>query len=250
MSRGGRGGRGGGFGGSAATRMASGTLGILIDKELEAAFAQADDPEIGLFPQYFPHLAPPATEQEKEQIRFYLDLQDNVRNGWLAKAIEGLQAKNRQRAAVTKQFNPFEDVQQYGLKRGRGAEKVPKFEEFPFVKGHFPKELWCVLDSTDDTGAERKPKRLKLSAKSNRDKLAELDEIDEVPEVDKDDEDGAKKDDDEDAPEELQDNDFDEDDPENEELANDDYNAEQYFEDGESDHDDGGGDDGGGGEMD
>lgn len=90
----------------------------------------SDEQELNLYQEYMPHLAAPVTAKEKERIKHTLDLQDSLKNGWLSKAIDKLQAKTAERNGNNADFNPFEDVPQYGKKRT--AEKVPKFSEFPF----------------------------------------------------------------------------------------------------------------------
>jgi hypothetical protein len=97
---------------------------------------ESEERELMLFQDYMPHLAAPATDKEKRRIKFHLDLQDNIREGWMSKAIEDLQAKNVKRTGHAMGFNPFEDVPQWGLKTGRGMEKAPKFSDFPFGLCH------------------------------------------------------------------------------------------------------------------
>jgi len=91
----------------------------------------------------------------------------------------------------------------------------------------FPEELHPYLDPA----AQPKKSRPKKRGNSPLG-LADLSDID--------DEDGDKLDDDQDAIEEEQDDDFDED---NDSDAGGDYNAENYFDNGERDDDDVGGDD-------
>jgi len=84
-----------------------------------------------LFQDFNPPIPGPVTAKEKRRIKFHLDLQDNIQNGWMSKAIEQLRAKNVERTGFPMGYNPFEDVPQYG-KTNRATEKVPKFSEFPF----------------------------------------------------------------------------------------------------------------------
>lgn len=115
----------------------------------------SEERELMLFQDYFPHLAAPVTDKERKQIRFYLDLQENMKNGWLSKAIEQLHAKNAERAVDHAKYNAFEDVPQYGMKKRSASERVPRFSDFPFGKRlavsvhvHF-----CLLTSLCSEGA-------------------------------------------------------------------------------------------------
>jgi len=237
MSRGGRGGFGGGRGGlSSAARLNSGAVPFDIDEELEKEFAKQKEDSDNFFPEHFPHLAAPPTELELEEVHRYLDICSRMSKGWLAEAIRKLDAKKVERAKQMEQYNPFEDVPQYGKKTT--AEKVPRFSDFPFKKEHFPKELWDVIDPKGESdNPDARKKTLKINTKSTRDKLADFDEDDEV-ENEADNEAAEKKNPEDDEVEELEDDEFDED--ENDDMA-DDYNGEKYFEDGEEDYEDGGG---------
>ena len=92
----------------------------------------SEERELTLFQDYFPHLAGPVTERERKQIRFLLDLQDNMKNGWLGKAIEQLKAKNVARAVDHSKHNAFEDVPQYGSNKRFADDRVPNFSDYPF----------------------------------------------------------------------------------------------------------------------
>ncbi|KAL1589304.1 hypothetical protein WHR41_02330 [Cladosporium halotolerans] len=236
MSRGGRGGRGGGRGGlSSAARLNSGAVPFDIDEELEREFAKQKEDSDSFFPEHFPHLAAPPSADELEEVRRYLDICARMKQGWLSEAIRKLDARKVERAKQMEQYNPFDDVPQYGKKRG--VEKVPRFSDFPFKKEHFPQELWDVIDPHDASShPSARKKTLKISTKSARDKLADIDDSEGENEVEN--EGVEKKNADDDDVEELEDDEFDED--ENDDMA-DDYNAERYFEDGEEDYEDGGG---------
>lgn len=96
----------------------------------------SEERELMLYQDYFPHLAAPVTDKERKQIRFYLDLQENMKNGWLSKAIEQLHAKNAERAVDHANYNAFEHVPQYGTKKRSASERVPRFSDFPFGTSH------------------------------------------------------------------------------------------------------------------
>lgn len=237
MSRGGRGGRGGGRGGlSSAARLNSGAVPFDIDEELEREFAKQKEDSDNFFPEHFPHLAAPPTEDELKEVHAYLDICSRMKKGWLSEAIRKLDAKKMERAKQAENYNPFEDVPQYGKKNT--TEKTQRFSDFPFKKEHFPKELWDVIDPQGESeNPDARKKTLKINTKSARDKLAEFDDNEDA-ENEADNEATEKKNPDDDEVEELEDDDFDED--ENDDMA-DDYNAERYFEDGEEDYEDGGG---------
>lgn len=91
-----------------------------------------DEQELNLFQEHFPHLAAPPTGEELDEVRRYLDLCSKMKKGWLSEAIRKLDAKKMERAKQMEQYNPFDDVPQYGKKSG--PERVPRFSDFPFSK--------------------------------------------------------------------------------------------------------------------
>jgi len=99
---------------------------------MASQFDVDDEQELNLFQEHFPHLAAPPTELELEEVHRYLDICSRMSKGWLAEAIRKLDAKKVERAKQMEQYNPFEDVPQYGKKTT--AEKVPRFSDFPFSK--------------------------------------------------------------------------------------------------------------------
>ena len=142
-------------------------------------------------------------------------------------------------------FNAFEDQPTYGKKYQKPEFKLPDLKKHKFAAPQlFPKELWETIgynpDDGDDPDAYAK-KKLVLNKKTVIDKLARFDEdADEgVADAGGDDDDGEAKEDGEDGEDDgLKDDDFDEDDDDD---AND-YNGEQYFDDGEEDREETGGD--------
>jgi len=99
---------------------------------MASQFDVDDEQELNIFQEHFPHLAAPPTESELEEVRRYLDICSRMKKGWLAESIRKLDAKKVERAKQMEQYNPFEDVPQYGKKAT--TEKVPRFSDFPFSK--------------------------------------------------------------------------------------------------------------------
>jgi DNA-directed RNA polymerase III subunit RPC7 len=113
------------------------------------------------------------------------------------------------------------------------------------VRELLPPELHGLVTDGDDPTvvSEARAKKLAFLKKSRIDKLAQFDEGADVDAAEDDDDDAKDGDGDgEDDIEEASDNNFSDDDSD---MA-DDYNAENYFENGEDDDDGGGGDEGGG----
>jgi hypothetical protein len=106
---------------------------------MASQFDVDDEQELNLFQEHFPHLAAPPTESELEEVHRYLDICARMQKGWLSEAIRKLDAKKVERAKQMEQYNPFEDVPQYGKKTT--AEKVPRFSDFPFSKRLHGKEI-------------------------------------------------------------------------------------------------------------
>jgi hypothetical protein len=106
---------------------------------MASQFDVDDEQELNLFQEHFPHLAAPPTESELEEVHRYLDICARMQKGWLSEAIRKLDAKKVERAKQMEQYNPFEDVPQYGKKTA--AEKVPRFSDFPFSKRLHRKEI-------------------------------------------------------------------------------------------------------------
>ena len=116
----------------------------------------------------------------------------------------------------------------------------------------FPKELWSTIgyskkdaEDKEEENPEGRPakrqKKLGLAKKSTLDKLAKFDEDHEDEpnaEADEDENEGGNEEEGEEFEREPEDDDFDEDDDD----ANNDYNAEAYFDGGEEDFEEQGGD--------
>ncbi|KAK5732867.1 DNA-directed RNA polymerase III subunit C31 [Elasticomyces elasticus] len=255
MSRGGRGGFGGRGGG--AGMMAGAKLPFDVDPELEVA--QYDPAELTkptdehplqrLFPPYPGSLpnVPPPTAAERKLVSIYREI---IAEKHASPAYTGppgsLKALCGKRTAA--EFDPFEDQQTYGKKYERRPFRLADPKKRKWQAPHlFPKELWEHIGYNPDAGEdEQQPrKKIVLNKKATLDKLAKFDEDTEGGANAEDAEEEAVNADEDDADVEApRDDDFDEDEDDD---AND-YNAEQYFDDGEDDHDEPGGGDEGGGE--
>jgi hypothetical protein len=121
---------------------------------MASQFDVDDEQELNLFQEHFPHLAAPPTESELEEVRRYLDICSRMKKGWLAEAIRKLDAKKVERAKQMEQYNPFEDVPQYGKKAT--AEKVPRFSDFPFSKRLRADDTPAILSMVLTFGRNRK----------------------------------------------------------------------------------------------
>jgi len=125
--------------------------------------------------------------------------------------------------------NPFENMQTYSQKYVKLRRTMPKLDDRVYIKSYFPNELHHLIDpsvkprsSRTKQGAENRRKRIaKLGDDQNEDRVSDSDDL----------------------MEDDQDYDFNE--MDDDEDGKDDYNAEQYFDNGEDDDmdDDGGGND-------
>lgn len=99
---------------------------------MASQFDVDDVQELNLFQEYFPHLAAPPTQEEIAEVHQYLEICARMKKGFLSEAIRKLDSKKMERARQMEQYNPFEDVPQYGKKAA--ATKAPRFHDFPFSK--------------------------------------------------------------------------------------------------------------------
>lgn len=148
--------------------------------------------------------------------------------------------ESRKRSAAD--FDPFESQDTYGKRFEKNKDfRTPNLKKHKLLKDFQPKEMWEVIGVTDEDDPNQPKKKLALSTKKNLDKLAKFDDDVEdrggVADAN-DDEDEAPVDEDADEGVEVpRDDDFKED----ADDVDDDYNAEQYFDAGDQDFDDGGG---------
>ncbi|KAK6533688.1 hypothetical protein TWF694_002620 [Orbilia ellipsospora] len=252
-----RGGRGGGFRGG---RGGSSNGGPLMPREFDVK------PDFGpteQFPDYTIPFQDPLTPTERIHIARFRDHREKIHSGPLYTVLgkrKGLE-------------NPFEDVVTYSAKKyHRQKRKVPKLDSRPYVLEFFPVELWETMDSSYAPGTDRsvvingkrEKKRLLISSLNTALPNGGLHNGDQSDGSDDDEEKEKKsvlaklmshKDEDDDGlsdgnaeaeeDDEAEDEGEEEDDYQDDEDG--DYNAEQYFDDGDGDVDYGDDDGGGGG---
>ncbi|KAI9645332.1 DNA-directed RNA polymerase III subunit C31 [Ciborinia camelliae] len=240
--RGGRGGARGGGGIKGATWE--------HDASLKLDFTPNDD-----YPRH-PNLKRPSplTPQERTQVKYYRTLRDKIHRGPLythstKRDIDaptktfGEKQFNEQYGRQTKSdFDPFLGVETYSMKYQRKKRAIPLVSGMNFNKEFYPKELWSVLDGEEEAKVAKDNAALAAMgdedpSERTRALLAKIERATGVEGAD-----GEGEDMGEEEIEEEQDNDYEDD----EEDMGGDYDAEQYFENGEDDDDDGG--DGGGGD--
>ncbi|EWC44515.1 hypothetical protein DRE_06687 [Drechslerella stenobrocha 248] len=229
------------------------------------------------FPDYAIPFQDPLSATERIRIARFRDHRDKVHNGPLYTVF------SKKRGLE----DPFEDVATYSSKRyHRQKRKVPKLDARPYVFEFFPTELWETMDASYAPGGDRsvvlngkkEKKRLLIASlntalpngglrngdmgsdESGDEGDGDGDGDDEDPQKDKkksvlanlmkhkDDEeedavsgDDADREDDDDREDGIEEEDDYQDDEEG------DYNAEQYFDDGDREVDYGDDDGGGGG---
>ncbi|USW55332.1 Putative DNA-directed RNA polymerase III, subunit Rpc31 [Septoria linicola] len=238
MSRGGRGGFGGGASRVGVVGGKDFEIGADLEDQVNAYQNDIGESEEDFLKSIFPHvqtiLAPPPTEREKKQVAAFRAHRTAMRNGPL---FMDAPSTGKRDAA---EFNAFEDVPTYGNKRVKKAGGMPNLKKLPIVKSLLPRELMDLVsdDEEDETNEAAPKKNLNFLKKKKIDKLARFDD-DADEGADKDDDDELKENEDggEDEVEELVDDEFSEDD---DDLGND-YNAEQYFDNGDDMEDEGDG---------
>ncbi|KAF9740094.1 hypothetical protein PMIN06_011775 [Paraphaeosphaeria minitans] len=242
MSRGGRGGaRGGGQRSAPGTVMIAGTEMAWDLTGLELQKGPGD-----LFPSAPPAQAPPPSDDEKTTLKYYIAICDRVHNGDFFTVLnDGMKTGLKRRAgdmAPTDEslFDPFIGNETYSARYNKRVRKVPKLDTRPFVHELLPPELRQYLDR----GSNKKKRVLAVTTRINekssiqqhieheegRTREAEARAEDEDDELDEDeaaeDEEEKEKGDDEDNWSAVS---------SDSEEADDDYNAEQYFDNGEDD---------------
>jgi len=252
MSRGGfRGGRGGGSGfAGGKARIGGVEMSWDYDPDLTVSTTPSE-----IFPPInFPSVRPPSTFELGAVARFRA-LRRRIREGPfytgpLGDVLLGSEGKEGNAAGHgekrKRDIDPFEDMPSWGQKYKVQARRLPRFDTREYQLRFFPKELWSTIDPSRRPGGKGVGAASKKRSDARLKRLADTggDDLDGKADGD---EDGLGVDDEEDGAaqeENLEDN-FSEDDSE----MGGDYNAENYFDDGENDGDmgDGGGDDGDGG---
>ncbi|KAF5878836.1 putative dna-directed rna polymerase iii subunit protein [Botrytis fragariae] len=238
--RGGRGGaRGGGIKGATWEH----------DATLKLDFTPSED-----YPRH-PNLKRPSplTPQERTQVKYYRTLRDKIHRGPLYTHSTkrdtdapvrtfGEKQFNEQYGRQTKaDFDPFLGVETYSMKYQRKKRAIPLVSGMNFNKEFYPQELWSVLSGEEEAKTAKDNAALAAMGEEDpsektRALLAKIQQATGVEGAEGEEELGEEE------IEEEQDNDYEDD----EEDMGGDYDAEQYFENGEDDDDDGG--DGGGGD--
>ncbi|KAF2828440.1 hypothetical protein CC86DRAFT_454243 [Ophiobolus disseminans] len=214
---------------------ASASLNHPLRQQQEAPPPQAPPPtldETGIVAHYI------AVRDRIHEGPFYTILNDGMKNGLKRKASEPAPTE----ASL---FNPFTDNQTFSAKYLKVRRRLPKLDARPYVTDLFPAELRLTLDGTRADGNPSKKRRTlgvtKINAVSQIERMikAEQDRSNEA-------EARAEEEPDEDAEEEDEEADEDKPDAVDEEdnwsavstdseESDDDYNAEQYFDNGEDD---------------
>ncbi|WPH02852.1 Hypothetical protein R9X50_00572000 [Acrodontium crateriforme] len=246
MSRGGR----GGFG-----RGANHDLPFEVDPELQEELAKygaeeksnngTDDRKAFLFPPYpggVPR-APPVTEAQRRRVNIMRELRAKQHASPFYTGPPGTVEKMRRgekRSAAD--FDAFNDQPTYGKRFEAKEFKMSDPKKLKFANpAILPRELWDTFGITeaDVNGGNAHSERKIFLGNSIKDKLAKFDDDADEDDEAQEDEAGEGGDDEEAEDEQQQETDF-----EDAEDENDDYNAEQYFSDGDGDGEDAGDGDG------
>jgi DNA-directed RNA polymerase III subunit RPC7 len=198
----------------------------------ETALPQAGPPSAGeasIVQQYL------AVRDRIHEGPFYTLLGDGMKNGLKRKA-------NETAPTEASLFDPFVDNQTYSSKYLKKRRKLPNLALRPYAVEFFPAELHETIGATGNRGANAKKRTLVVDTKVREDtlkkKLEAFSRIIEEAEVRDEDEDDEEL---EEEAEGEEKEDAGEDDDKwsavssDSEESGDDYNAEQYFDNGEDD---------------
>ncbi|KAK4942446.1 DNA-directed RNA polymerase III subunit C31 [Elasticomyces elasticus] len=253
MPRGG----GGGFGRGGAA--AKGTMrGMQLPWEYDPDLEYKPTPNEGLFPKSVPPIVKPPTASEKRAVEHYRNLRARIHEGPMYTTLDDLKRDDEgvDDAKAKAAYNPFEDAPTYSQRYKRPRNTLPKLSDRPYVKEMFPEELWSTIDEEYDEDLSsavptiKKKKFLDISEPKKYDALRRFDEEEakkaalEAGKAGKEagGEGAEAPEESEEEEEEAVDDDFEEDE---DGAGADDYNAEQYFEDGDEGYDDAGAGDAG-----
>ncbi|KAF2177757.1 hypothetical protein K469DRAFT_696378 [Zopfia rhizophila CBS 207.26] len=240
MSRGGYGGGRGGAGARGKLKIA----GVDCEWDIKGLVVKTTPAE--KFPKQPPPRQPPPTDDEKILCQRYRALRDRIHDGPLYTVLgDGIKAGEKRKAdgpppTAEALFDPFTGTETYSAKYRKVRRRMPKLDTRPYGDG--------ILEP-----AAKKQKVLQISKATAMTKLERLQVEIENQEAQRQEDERAE----EEAAEEAEDED-EEDKPDaveeddnwsavssDSEDADDDYNAEQYFDNGEDDYgiEDGGHDD-------
>ncbi|KAI4927893.1 hypothetical protein J4E85_006406 [Alternaria conjuncta] len=248
-----RGGRGGGRGGSrgGAFNPARGTVtiaGTELNWDLTGLDIQKGPAE--RFPEAPPPQAPPPTDDELAMVKHHLAVRDRIHEGPFYTILNdgmknGLKRKANEPAPTEASlFDPFTGNQTYSAKYLKVRRRLPKLDARPYVIDLFPTELRTTLTgTTTSTSNTKKPARRTLAVT----KVSSVSQIERLikSEQERTNEAEARAEEDDDEAE-AEDDEIDEEKPDavdeednwsaastDSEESDDDYNAEQYFDNGE-----------------
>lgn len=246
-----RGGRGGGAGRGGRGGASFGGKITIAGTELDWDISGLDIPRgpIEPFPKtHHPPQPLPATEDEKRIVQHHLGVRTRVHEGPFYTILNdgmenGLKRKADDRGPTEDAlFNPFLDNQTYSAKYAKKRRRIPKLDTRPYVVDLFPPELHDLLEPGGGKGKRQLLSVTRMDARSYVDQMIqqEQEKIREAEERGEDEED-EEADEEADADEnEGKPDAVDEDDnwsaaSSDSEESGDDYNAEQYFDNGDDD---------------
>ncbi|KAF2016216.1 hypothetical protein BU24DRAFT_422564 [Aaosphaeria arxii CBS 175.79] len=255
----GRGGRGGGRGGrgGGGFNPARGTISIAgIELNWDLSGLEIPRGPAERFPKAPPPQAPPPSEDDSAAVKHSLAVRDTIHEGSFYTILNdgmttGLKRKvGEDGPTETSLFNPFTDNQTYTSKYLKVRRRIPKLDTRPYVADLFPPELRSILDhsgttANGDTSGDRPNKKRKVLQISKGNAVTQIERyIKDEEQRTKLMEERGEDDEDADLDDEEQDDDkpdaVDEEDnwsavSSDSEESGDDYNAEQYFDNGEDD---------------
>ncbi|KAF2398307.1 hypothetical protein EJ06DRAFT_99888 [Trichodelitschia bisporula] len=192
-------------------------------------------------------IAPPANLAERQGLSYFRSLRSRIRQGPLHVVLAGNNSRitksgPQQPSKIKSKYNPFEGMPVYTAKYSKPKRTVPGLKARTYLKEYFPEELWPAIDpSLAKDASTVTAKRKAMLAKTRLMRLGELDDEDLEGAEGK--EGDSEEKDEEEVPEEEKDENWEEDEDEEMDYAErtkDDYNAEQYFENGDDDDGDDG----------
>ncbi|KAF2748201.1 hypothetical protein M011DRAFT_401545 [Sporormia fimetaria CBS 119925] len=256
--RGGRGGGRGGRGGAYNPSRGINIGGVELNWDLTGLKIEKGPSE--RFPAKPPPQAPPPTAGEDSMVQHYLAVRDRIHDGPFYTILnDGMKSGKKRRAnepapIEAALFNPFTDNQTYTSKYRKIRRRIPKLDGRPYVTDLFPPELRSLLDDhttggADGGGPSKKKKTLQIAKSSGggskidtylKVQAERLQDIEaRAGDADEYDEDEDEEEEEE-GPEAIGEEDNFSAVSSDSEESGDDYNAEQYFDNGEDeDLDDG-----------
>ncbi|KAF2645018.1 hypothetical protein P280DRAFT_444287 [Massarina eburnea CBS 473.64] len=238
-----RGGRGGGGAGRGGKMMIAGTE---VEWDLSGLEIQKGPAE--RYPKYHhPPQPNPATEDEKRILQHHLGIRTRIREGPFYTILNdgmknGLKRKSDDRVPTEAAlFNAFSENQTYSARYIKKRRRVPKLDTRPYVVDLFPPELHELLVPGGSSEKRQLLSVTRMNAKSYVDRMIqqEQDRLKDVEDRAENEEEEANEEEDADENEGKPDAVDEEDNwsavSSDSEESGDDYNAEQYFDNGDDD---------------